>query len=345
MPQLFTNNAVSILASAMAFDATTLTVKAGDGALFPNPLNGDFFKLTLFQLTPQGEVNRSILKISGRNGDDLTISGWEEGSTPRSYNAGDGVEIRATAGAQLPVYNGALTGPLNEAVPVTLASASSMAIGAAASNHIKVTGNVTINAFDAITAGARRSMSFSGTPTITHNAGSMKCIGGASIVVQAGDSCEWRSLGGGNWEMIGYTRASGAALTADATKAGLGANTFTGPQSLTELDKGTVTNGTVTFAYSATNVQRLQVGGALTVALSALPPAGVFGAMLLKLVNAGAFAITFPTIQWIQPSGAPTTSIATYLASIGRSALQAAGTDFVFLWTDDGGATVYGKLV
>lgn len=136
--------------------------------------------------------------------------------------------------------------------------------------------------------------------------------------------------------------ATTAALAACATTA---ANTFTAAQSLTRVDKGTVANGTVTFTYGSSNVQRLQVGGPLSIALTGFPPAGTFGELLIKLVNGGSFPLTLPTIQWVQPSGVSTAVFATYLASIGRLALQAAGTDFLYLWTDDGGAAVYGKLL
>lgn len=136
--------------------------------------------------------------------------------------------------------------------------------------------------------------------------------------------------------------ATTAALAACATT---GANTFTAAQSFSRVDKGTVTSGTVTFTYAASNVQRLRVGGALTIALTGFPAAGTFGELLIKLVDGGAFLVTLPTIQWVQPSGVPTAVFAAYLASVGRSSLQAAGTDFVYLWTDDGGTIVYGKLL
>jgi hypothetical protein len=136
--------------------------------------------------------------------------------------------------------------------------------------------------------------------------------------------------------------ATSAALAGCAST---GANTFTGAQSFSRPDKGTLASGTVTFNRAAGNVQRLQVGGALTLALSGFPAAGIFADMLIKLVNGGAYAVTLPTIQWVQPSGVPTATFATYLAAISRPALQIAGTDFIYLWTDDAGATIYGKLL
>jgi hypothetical protein len=138
------------------------------------------------------------------------------------------------------------------------------------------------------------------------------------------------------------------------------ANTFTGTQTgndnilntwllrdtaLVYLDKGTVGTGTVTFSYTNGSCQRLQVSGALTIALSNFPPTGNLGVMQLELVNAGSAAVVFPVINWVQLDGTFTTSIATYLANISRNALQTTGTDFVMLWSRNAGTTVYGKLL
>lgn len=81
-------------------------------------------------------------------------------------------------------------------------------------------------------------------------------------------------------------------------------------------DKGTVSTGTVTFNLADGNVQRLQVGGALTIALSGWPTAGNHAAIKLNIVNGGSATITWPAIQWIQ-DGTSTTNISTYLSNIG----------------------------
>lgn len=106
----------------------------------------------------------------------------------------------------------ALDKAINEAPMVTLASASSMAIGAAAANTITVSGSVTINAFDTISAGVTRRLVFQGAPTLTHNATSLVLPGAANITTEAGDVAEFLSLGAGNWRCVGYTRRTGTAL-------------------------------------------------------------------------------------------------------------------------------------
>ena len=115
--------------------------------------------------------------------------------------------------------------------------------------------------------------------------------------------------------------------------------------SAVRADKGTVSTGTVTFSLGDGNVQRLQVGGALTIALSGWPTAGNHAAIKLNIVNGGSAAITWPTVQWIQKDGTSTTNISTYLSNIGRNALQASGLDEFVLWSDDAGTTVRGKIL
>lgn len=111
------------------------------------------------------------------------------------------------------------------------------------------------------------------------------------------------------------------------------------------VDKGTQTTGTITFDYTGGSLQRLQVGGALTIAFSNFPPTSNMGMMQVELVNGGSAVVTFPTINWIKKDGTFTTSITTYLTDFGRAALQTSGTDFFIVWTRDAGTTVYGKLL
>lgn len=110
-------------------------------------------------------------------------------------------------------------------------------------------------------------------------------------------------------------------------------------------DKGTVGTGTVTFDITGGNVQKLTVSGALTIAISNWPPTGNLGEILLKITNGGVATVTWPSINWVMPDGKPTTVFATFMTAIGRSGLQASGTDFVLLWTDDAGLTIYGKVL
>ena len=99
--QLFTNNADSVLNGALAEVSTSLVVKAGDGAKFPNPTGGDFFLVTLYQKVGTTEVNHEIVKCTTRSTDTLTIVRAQEGTTAKVFADADPIELRATAGAML----------------------------------------------------------------------------------------------------------------------------------------------------------------------------------------------------------------------------------------------------
>lgn len=122
---------------------------------------------------------------------------------------------------------GTLTSALNEAPAVTIASAATVNIGAAAANTINVTGTTTITAFDTIASGAVRRVIFAGILTLTHNVTSLILPTGSNITTAAGDVAEFVSLGSGNWKCIAYTRANGQALASAGGSATWGAITGT----------------------------------------------------------------------------------------------------------------------
>ena len=107
---------------------------------------------------------------------------------------------------------------------VSLASSSTVAIGAAASLNVVITGTSAITAFDTADEGITRWVSFAGALTLTHNAASLALPGAANITTAAGDTALFKSLGGGNWKCMSYQPAAGylaaAAASAYLPKAG-----------------------------------------------------------------------------------------------------------------------------
>ena len=101
---------------------------------------------------------------------------------------------------------------INEAAEVTVASATSTAIGAAASNNVIISGTTTITSFDNVAAGITRKVRFTGALTLTHNATSLILPGAANITTANGDELVATSLGSGNWKVRSYNLASGQAL-------------------------------------------------------------------------------------------------------------------------------------
>lgn len=96
MTQLFANNAASKLAGSIGTGATSLTVTSSEGALFPAISGSDFFNLTLFKLVGGVETNIEIIKVTARSSDTMTIVRAQEGTTAKSYSAGDYVQARLT---------------------------------------------------------------------------------------------------------------------------------------------------------------------------------------------------------------------------------------------------------
>ena len=115
----------------------------------------------------------------------------------------------SVAGAK--TYFGNLTDFLNENATdfVTLASASTVDIGAAAGKTISVTGNTTIASFGSADAGITKQLFFTEALTLTYNAVTMILPGGVSIVTTMGDSAIMVSLGAGKWICLCYQNSAG----------------------------------------------------------------------------------------------------------------------------------------
>jgi hypothetical protein len=112
-----------------------------------------------------------------------------------------------------------LSDQLNFAPTVSIASAATVNIGAAASNDLIISGTTTITAFDSIAAGAYRWVKFSGALTLTHNSTSLILPTGANITTAADDEALFKSLGSGNWKCAFYQRKDGTSLVGGTTYA------------------------------------------------------------------------------------------------------------------------------
>ena len=121
-------------------------------------------------------------------------------------------KLQAQVSSKVSKTGDTMTGALNWAPAVDVASAATTQIGLAASNRVRLTGTTAITSLGTIAAGVCRTVTFAGALTLTHNATSLILPGGANIATAAGDVAEFESLGSGNWRCTGYMRASGQAL-------------------------------------------------------------------------------------------------------------------------------------
>ncbi len=117
----------------------------------------------------------------------------------------------------------------------------------------------------------------------------------------------------------------------------------------TFLDHGTV-SGTVTFNAATADTQAATfTGGSVAWTLGGWPASGVYAEMQQELINAGLATHTFPAaVKFVNPAGTFTTSLATYMTNqrgAGVTNFQSSGTDFLIMWTRDGGTTVYAKVL
>jgi hypothetical protein len=106
-----------------------------------------------------------------------------------------------------------LTGRIDLAAPVILASLATVALGAAASNNVQISGVTPISAFDTIAAGAIRYVTWTGAVPLTYNATSMQLVGATNRTNGAGDFSIFMSLGSGNWKELTYQQMSGIPIT------------------------------------------------------------------------------------------------------------------------------------
>lgn len=118
MPALLSNNAVSRLAGSINTSDVQLSVSAGDGVKFPSPGAGQWFPLTLIR--PDGSLE--LVRVTGRNGDVMTVLRGQEGTAPLGFSAGDRAELRVTAGVlngKLDTDGGTVTGPVTLTADLT----------------------------------------------------------------------------------------------------------------------------------------------------------------------------------------------------------------------------------
>lgn len=95
---------------------------------------------------------------------------------------------------------------------ISVASATTTNLGAAAAPYLNITGTTAITGFGTAVAGTLVTLRFAAALTLTHNATSLILPGGANITTAAGDMAQVVSEGSGNWRCLWYVKASGLAV-------------------------------------------------------------------------------------------------------------------------------------
>ncbi len=128
-----------------------------------------------------------------------TLSDW---SVTASSNQPDGTDT-ADLDAEFQAIQAAVRKYVRS-IGADIASASTVNLAAATGEFVSVTGTTTITAFGTVGAGLRYIVRFVSALTVTHNATSLICPGGANLTVKANDIVWLESLGSGNWRVLAY---------------------------------------------------------------------------------------------------------------------------------------------
>lgn len=156
-------------------------------------------------------------------------------TTPNTFNRYDGASWTVQGYIDVSAH---LWLPVTGAGAATIASATTTDIGANKNFALTISGVTTITSLGSTnSAGNLRSLTFSGSLTLTHNAVSLILPNaGSNIVTAAGDTALAISLGSGNWKVITYSKADGSSLSANANLTA--AVAFTGDISPSALGAG-----------------------------------------------------------------------------------------------------------
>jgi len=227
-----------------------------------------------------------------------------------SYNSASGQAlVGAPDATKLPLAGGTMSGAINNAPTVTLASASTVNIGAAAANDISITGTTTITAFDSIASGAVRTLVFAGALTLTHNATSLILPGAANITTAAGDVAQFTSKGSGNWVCDYYTKANGQAVVGSTPyTAGTGLTLSSNQFSITNTGVSTGTFSKVTVNAQGQVTVGANIGSSDVTTALGYTPANKAGDTFSGAVN-GAAAVTLASAATVNIGAAAANEI------------------------------------
>lgn len=117
-------------------------------------------------------------------------------------------------GTRFVLYTNALSGGMMTGGYTTLAGAATTDLGTIPGHNVVITGTATITSFgsSAITTYPLYNLIFAGASVLTHNGTSLILPGGANITTANNDTAVAAYNGSGNWQLISYTKVSGAAV-------------------------------------------------------------------------------------------------------------------------------------
>lgn len=91
----FTNFAATTLASGISAGATSISLAAGTGALFPSLGAGEYFYAVM--LDAATGTTKEVVKVTARSTDTLTVTRAQDNTSASAFIAGDKFELRLVA--------------------------------------------------------------------------------------------------------------------------------------------------------------------------------------------------------------------------------------------------------
>lgn len=253
---LFSNNAVTSLASYISSTSTTMTLATGTGALFPEIKSGsgDYFYVTLLDSSGSFE----IVKVTARTADLCTIVRAQDNTNALNFPQGSTVEQRVTAASLNDIINtltdniraipssiypvGSIYMSLNPADPATLFGGSwdkledgRVLIGANSTyaagtsggsfTHTLIADEIPSHSHTISIASAGAHTHTRGTMNIT---GTVRCHANGSIAQNGATGAFYNPGGGGKNIDTGGSNSNGAGFNFDASRAWTGATSSNG---------------------------------------------------------------------------------------------------------------------
>jgi hypothetical protein len=168
----------------------------------------------------------------------------------------------------------------------TLAGGGTTDLGSLYQAALTISGTATITSFGSTApVGVVKFLTFSGASVLTHSATALILPTLANITTAAGDTCIIQCISSGNWRVLSYQLASGAALSSSANF--LGAVNFAGVISPTTLAANT--NNWAPTGFSTSEYIR---ASASTPGFNVTGLAGGSAGLQKTVVNVGSFNIT-----------------------------------------------------
>lgn len=258
MAQLFSNNAFSTLASAVAASstATTIALATGGGAKFPAPTSPDFFLATLIGIDANGNENAwEVVKVTANASDSLTVVRAFEGiaqqaAAPLAWAAGTRIELRDTAGTLLAFQN-ASGGQQTGDILYTARNPGSGYLKAdgtvyAQSSYAALFGALGIvPQYGSIAAGVSQTSGFSSNSinSVCYANGLFVAVGASGKIATSPDGATWTS------RTSGTTSALSSVCYGNGVFVAIGQSTL-----LTSPDGITWTGGTATQANNQSSI-------------------------------------------------------------------------------------------